>query len=296
MIAVTGITGHTGSFFLGQLIEHKYSERVRCLVRETSDTAALDASGLDIEKVVGDITDANALHALLHGANAVLHIVNIHFSQLVIKAAVEEGVKRAVLVHTTGIYSKHKMASEEYKKIEAEISGFLRDSHLDVTILRPTMIFGDMRDHNIHKFIQMVDRLPVMPEIEHGTGRLQPVNARDLGKACFQAISAAGLPEYDYIISGERPVSMHELFHMIGDCLGKKTRTLSCPMWLGTLMARCLKAVSFGRTDYVEKVLRMGEDRDFPHEAAFRDFGYRPEPFEIGLRREVEQYLLLKKR
>ena len=51
------------------------------------------------------------------------------------------------------------------------------------------------------------------------------------------------------------------------------------------------KGLMLGKKDYVEKVLRLGEDRSFPHEAASRDFGYEPEPFETGLKREVEEYL-----
>ena len=52
-----------------------------------------------------------------------------------------------------------------------------------------------------------------------------------------------------------------------------------------------VRALTLGKKDYVEKVLRLGEDRSFPHEAAARDFGYAPEPFEVGLKREVEEYM-----
>ena len=41
----------------------------------------------------------------------------------------------------------------------------------------------------------------------------------------------------------------------------------------------------------VEKVLRMGEDRDYAHDAATRDFGYQPEPFDTGLKREIDEYI-----
>jgi hypothetical protein len=35
----------------------------------------------------------------------------------------------------------------------------------------------------------------------------------------------------------------------------------------------------------------MGEDRSFSHDAATKDFGYNPMPFEEGIRMEVEEYL-----
>ena len=52
-----------------------------------------------------------------------------------------------------------------------------------------------------------------------------------------------------------------------------------------------MKELSGGKIDYVEKALRLGEDRVFSHAAAARDFGFEPEPFDVGLKREVEEYL-----
>ena len=289
-IAVTGITGHTGRFFLQELIKNNYQGCVRCLVRETTDTSILDNSGLNISKIVGDKTRSDSLEKLIDGAEIVVHIANIQQSPDVVRICKKNGVERLILVHTTGIYSKYKMASAEYKEIEASVRELLVDSSLDVTILRPTMIFGDMCDHNIHKFIRMVDKLPLMPEINHGEGRLQPVNARDLGKAYYQAMMALHLPEYDYVVSGECSITMHELFELIGLYLGKKVHFINCPMGVGVFLAKVLKTVTFGRIDYVEKVLRMGENRDYGHDAAARDFLYSTEEFKTGLAREVVVY------
>lgn len=290
ILAVTGITGHTGRFFLQELFENRFNGTVRCLLRETSNTAALDDSGLNVEKVVGNLTDGQSLDELTRGADVVLHITNIRYSLAVLRACIKNHVSRVVLVHTTGIYSQHKMAAGEYQQIEMELFELLKGTEIDVTILRPTMIFGDLCDHNIHQFIKMVDKLPFMPEINRGTGRLQPVNARDLGKAYWQAVQASHLPEIGYTVSGERSITMHEVFELIGTYLGKKMVFVSCPMRLGVFFARALKFVTGGKRDFVEKVLRMGEDRDYDHDAATRDFGYMPEPFEMGLKREVEEY------
>lgn len=295
ILAVTGITGHTGGFFLRELINHKYEGIIRCLVRTTSNTTALDNSGLKIEKVVGNISDESTLKELLHGADAVMHIVNIRHSIPVLKMATAEGVERAVFIHTTGIYSKFRTASDEYKEIEAEMHRLLKNSTIDVTIIRPTMIYGDMCDHNIHKFIKMVDKLPIMPEIDRGSGRIRPVNARDLGKASYQVMTRSDLPELSYDVSGEKSLTLHELFEMIGAYLGKNTHFLSVPMWFGIFCAKALKTVTLGKKDMVEKVLRMGEDRDYDHDAATRDFGYQPESFDVGLKREVEQYKAVNK-
>ena len=291
ILAVTGITGHTGGYFLRELQKNGFDGTLRCLVRESSNTKALDDSGLHIEKVVGDIHDPADLLRLVSGADRVLHIAGIRDTLPLIEAIEKAGVKgHIVLVHTTGIYSRFRMASGEYKEIEQKLQSYL-DRGLNVTILRPTMIFGDMCDRNIHKFIRMVDALPVMPQVRGGQAKIQPVNARDLGRAYYQCVMKDSLPELDYVVSGSRQLSLRELCSLIGIYLGKKTRFVNVPtmavagsMWL-------VKQATGGRVDYVEKALRLSEDRVFSHEKASRDFGFEPEPFEFGLKREVEEYL-----
>lgn len=291
ILAVTGITGHSGSFMLQQLIENKFDGTLRCLVRETSNTKAMDESGLKVEKVVGSNKNPDDLKRLVDGADTVMHISGIWETPLLLQAIDETGGNpHIVLVHTSAIHSKHKMACEVYRNIENGMAEQMQ--RMNITILRPTMIFGDMRDHNISKFITLVAKLPLMPEINHGKAFVQPVNARDLGQAYYKACMQERLPEQDYIISGERPVSLHELCSLIGQYLGKKTRFVSMPMWLGVFGAKTINLLLGGKKPLlVEKVLRLGEDRCFSHEAAARDFGYEPEKFEIGLKREVEEFI-----
>jgi nucleoside-diphosphate-sugar epimerase len=175
--------------------------------------------------------------------------------------------------------------------IEEKIKSCLDINPIKVIILRPTMIYGDMIDHNMSKFIKMIDRYPIFPVINHGQSMIQPVNARDLGKAFYAVLM---LPtekvKSEYILSGEKPVSMLEAFCLISRYLGKKTRFISFPLWFGVFLARLIKVISFGKIDYVERVQRMSEDRSFSHQEATEDFGYQPESFEQGIEREINEY------
>lgn len=102
----------------------------------------IDNSGLHIEKVVGDLSDQDFVDELMVGIDTVLHIAGISCSVTVMKAAVKHNAKRAILVHTTGIYSKYKNASKNYKNIESEIRKIIGNntSSIGLIILRPTMI------------------------------------------------------------------------------------------------------------------------------------------------------------
>lgn len=293
MLLVTGITGHTGKHFLQELINHKYQGSIRCIVRKTSDTSLLDKSGLKIEKVYGDLNDKEFIKNAMNGVEEVMHIYNIHHSPLIIETAIEHNVKKAILVHTTGIYSNFKYASQEYKDAEKKVTELTSSPNCPtkITILRPTMIYGDLCDSNMSKFIKMIDKLRVIPVINHGKSLIQPVNARDLGRAFYTVLILSEKTDGKaFDLSGEKPLQMIKVFKMINKELGKKTIFISIPLGLGVFFARVAKIITFGKLDYVEKVQRMAEDRSYSHADAKKIFNYSPMSFEEGIKIEVKQY------
>jgi nucleoside-diphosphate-sugar epimerase len=292
MLLVTGITGHTGRYFLQELINNKFKGPIRCIVRETSDTSLIDTSGLSIEKVVGDIRDEQFIDKCMKDVDTIVHIVSIRHTAQIIDAAIKNKVRRAICVHTTGIYSKFRVASEEYLNIEDELQELIKATNINITILRPTMIFGDVCDRNMSKFIRMIDTFRLFPVINNGKGLIQPVNARDLGKAYYDVLmTPIENVKHEYSLSGEKPITMLEAFKLISENLGKRSIFISFPLGIGVFLANCLKLFSMGKVDYVERVQRMSEDRCFSHEDAKKDFGYSPEPFKVGIAREVKEYL-----
>ncbi len=291
MICVTGITGHSGRCFLQELIRHNYQEPIRCVVRFSSDTSALDNSGLKIEKVYGDLNDRWFVDSCLENVDTVIHLYNIRHSPSIVSAAIKNHVKRAILVHTTGIYSKHKRMSSEYQRIEADVIK-AASGRVDLTILRPTMIYGDICDHNVSKLIRGIDRYWILPVIDGGRNLIQPVNARDLGKAYYDVLTNPDKTSNNtYDLSGSEPLQLIEVLEQIRLLLGRNTLFVSVPMWLALLSARFLRIITFHKVDIVEKVLRMGENRSYSHEAATHDFGYSPMFFHEGLKTEVAEYL-----
>lgn len=294
MLLVTGITGHSGKYFLSHLIENNYDERIRVIVRNRDEVTDLEESGLNIEVLVGDLDDQTFLDDALSGANTLFHIASIFYSANIVKAAINHHVQRIILVHTTGIYSKFKSASFEYKTIETRVNSMIEDADykIDLTILRPTMIFGYANDRNMIKFIKLVDKLPIVPVVDGGRGLLQPVHGRDLGKAYYQVLVSVNLAS-DYILSGERALSMFELFKMISQYLGKQKTIISVPKQVAVLSAQVLRIISLNRVDFVERVQRMSEDRNFSHELATKDFQYSPSSFDDNLSEEVQLYINL---
>ncbi|MDW5525416.1 NAD(P)-dependent oxidoreductase [Carnobacterium maltaromaticum] len=294
MILVTGILGHTGKHFIDKLEKEKYNGKIRIIVKPTTDTSYLNNSKLDFEKIIGNTEDIAILDSSMKNVDQVLHIYNIHQSVNIIKAAIKANVKRVILVHTTGIYSNFKKASFEYKNIEEEVK-ILAKGKISVTILRPSMIYGDLSDHNMSKFIKMVDKLRVFPIIGKGKGLIQPVNAKDLGNTYYKVLKDKQITwDNDYNLTGEQPIELKAALQIISKELNKKTFFLNIPYPLSVFSARVLKIITVNKINIIEKIQRMTEDRAYSHLKATHDFGFNPMSFERGIKAEVIQYKEMK--
>ena len=297
-LLITGIAGKSG-LVLARLIaagglEDPY--KLRLALRPTSCGGAEVQRLLpDAEVIEGDLTDPDYLRRLTKNVDIMFHIAGIGKSPALVRAAAENGVRRIVLVHTTGIYSKYKAAGEWYRQADAEIAALCRERGIGLTVLRPTMIYGTLEDQNIVKFIKMVDKLSPMPVVNHANYLLQPVNCRDLGNAYLQVLNHLEQTSgKNYNLSGRDEVLLIDLFRIIADELGVSRKYLSVPFPIAYAGAWCIYLLSLTKVDMREKVQRLCESRAYPHGDAVQDFGYDPMPFEEGLRQEVREYLAAK--
>lgn len=292
MLLVTGITGHIGKYFLKENIKNKFQGPIRCIFRENSSTSMTDNSELNLEKVIGYLEDQEFMNQTMIGINTVVHIVSIFYSVTVMRAATKNNVKRAILAHTTGIYSKYKSALEEYKVIEQNIDMIIKENNSKIIFifLIPTMIYGYINDRNMVVFIRMVDKLGLFSIIDQCRNLLQPFNGGDLGKAYYHALMKSDIMIGGYILFGEKLISMKFLLRMISQMLDMKTAFISVPLTLGVFMAKFFKIYSVGKFAYIKKVQRMGKDRNFSHESAAKDFYYKLMPLFVGLKLEIDGY------
>jgi len=231
----------------------------------------------------------------LGGVKTLLHIAGIDKSLVLVDAAVKASVNRLILVHTTGIYSKYKAAGEGYRQIEKKIDAMVEGKNIQLTYLRPTMIYGNVHDANVAIFMKMVDKLRIFPVVNGARYELQPVWCGDLGKAYYQVLlHAQTANKRDYNLSGGKPILLLDMFKVMSKYLGVKNAYISVPFPIAYGLAWLLYLATFGKTDFREKVQRLVEPRTFDHIDATNDFGYNPVTFEDGVKCEVEEYLNLR--
>lgn len=224
-----------------------------------------------------------------------MHIASIGLSSQLVELAVKHGVKRLILVHTTGIYSKYKAAGEGYRQIENHIEKLVDGLDIQLTYLRPTMIYGNINDKNVSVFMKMVDKLRIFPVVNGAKYELQPVWCGDLGKAYYQVlINPKTATKRNYNLSGGRPIMLIDMLKVMAKELGVTNRFVSVPFGLAYSLAWLLYIITFLKIDFREKVQRLVESRTFSYEDATRDFGYKPLTFEEGIKSEIEEYLASK--
>lgn len=312
IIAVTGITGKSGQYFLKTLLKEKdklknYKFILLCrnnkILSPNSEEyelvkRALKDESLQMEIYDVDLRETEHLKNFFENndINMLLHIASVKLSPYVVPAALQGGVDNYILVHTTGIYSKYKAAGEEYRQIEIKLRNLVdrynrKERRIAMTILRPTMIYGDLNDKNVSTFIKMVDKLRIFPTVNGAHYDLQPVWCGDLGKAYFDVIMKWEVTKNkEYILSGGAPIELRKMFDIMAKELHVKNIFVSCPFPIAYVGAWIIYLASVKKIDMREKVQRLVEPRAFDHDTATKDFGYNPVPFEVGVKKEIRMY------
>ena len=299
ILVVTGLTGKKSGGGLAQKladnmesVKQKFPDGIRAVVRASSNTKTIDNLIRPECIYVGELTDVEFLKEAFYGADTVLHVAGIHFSRQIVDAAAYCQVRRLVLVHTTGVYSKYKAAGEEYRRIDEYVYKMCKENKIILTILRPTMIYGNVYDQNVITFIKMVDKLPIMPVVNGAKYELQPVHYKDLSEAYYNVIMKEDkTANEDFNLSGGAPIMLRDMLVDIGKDLDKNVKFISIPYWIAYMGAWVVYMFSLTKIDYREKVQRLCEPRVFSHEKASNAFGYAPRTFAEGVVDEVKAYI-----
>ena len=290
-ILITGANGHAGRIFLENVEkEHpKKFDEVNIVVRKNNLDDFITNSTLNIVKHQGDLNDYEIVNKITQDIDVILHIAGIQRSKILFEKSVQNKVNWIIAIHTTGRYSKFKSASAEYIEIEDQLLE-LREK-INITILRPTMIYGSKRDKNMNRLIKFIDRFPIYPIFGNGNNLMQPVNAKDLARSYIQVIEKSEATKNEnYNLSGKYPEKYKNLINTVSKYLNKKVIVIKLPIFLSYYLVKFSRNIIPKFPLNEEQVLRMKEDKDFTHLKATEDFGYNPMSFEEGIKEEINEY------
>jgi uncharacterized protein YbjT (DUF2867 family) len=286
-VLVTGATGFTGSYTIPALLKAGYE--VSCFVRPTSDLQFLPNDQLSF--IEGTLDDPDSLTAALSGHDAIINIASLGFGHAdsivnVIEAA---GIQRAIFVSTTALFTKLNAPS---KTVRLAAEKRIKESTLNYTILRPTMIYGSGRDRNICRLIQYLSRFPVLPVFGTGDYLLQPIYVADVAQAIVKALPEATAHRQAYNISGHAELTYNQLVDTVSEALGRKTWKLHIPHKpMIALLTFSEKLVTLPIK--AEQIQRLNEHKNFSFDQAKQDFNFAPRSFSDGIHLELKDMELL---
>jgi nucleoside-diphosphate-sugar epimerase len=162
---ITGATGNTGFLVLERIKKQLPNIPILALVRSSSDTSALKRLAVPFHEC--NLEHPATYQSQLHTDDVLIETANLRLFRWLEPVLKSARIKRAFCVTTTAVFSKHHSYSSLYREIESN----MKQSSVKVTILRPSMIYGNERDHNMHKLLRVLHRTPIFPVF--GDGKAQ---------------------------------------------------------------------------------------------------------------------------
>ncbi|NER93890.1 MAG: NAD(P)H-binding protein [Symploca sp. SIO1B1] len=281
-ILLTGATGFTGSFVCQELLKRGIA--FDCLVRSSSNIQQLESLGLKL--VEANLDQPESLCRVFPGYQTLINVASIGFGAApkIVQACEESGIRRAVFVSTTAIFTRLNAQS---KGVRQEAEAAIKNSKLDYTILRPTMIYGTPSDRNMVRLLRLIKRSPIIPVLGEGKSLQQPVHVQDVAWAICEVLNYPQTYRRDYNISGGQILSYNEVITIASQALGKQPLLLHLPTNLSVKLIKTAKTLGLKTPVSPEQVLRLNEDKVFDYTNAQQDFNYSPRPFTAGIAQEV---------
>jgi dihydroflavonol-4-reductase len=304
-IFVTGGTGFIGTH-LAELLSRTGHE-LFFLVRKTSDVTRLKE--LNVNIVVGDITDKDSLLAGMKGCDWVAHLagafefwypdtrvyddVNVRGMRNIMESVLETGIKKVVSVSTAAVYgnaawpiteetpvgdyiaSKYAQTKYEGELIAWEM--YERDK-LPLVVIYPGAVIGPDDPKAAGRYVKKIAQGKMPAQVL--TDKLFPfVYVNDVCEAIFKALEKEGnIGEKYLIIEGNR--AFGEVNAIISEISGTPLPWLSLPDFMtsfGAVMATGLSKI-IGKPPLldmsIDQINLMKLDYKFDGSKAERELGF----------------------
>lgn len=247
-ILLIGGTGFVGTAVAGRLAAAGH--RLRLATRRRDRCKHL-LTLPTVEVVEANVHDPAALATLLQGQDAVVSMVGIlrgnfmrahaELPAKIAAAAKAAGVRRIVHVSALGAAAD---APSQYLRSKAAGEAALLGSGLDVTILRPSVIFGQ-GDSFLTLFAGLQQLAPVLP-LACPDALFQPVWVEDVAATLADCLARPESRGQIYELGGPQVYRLRELVHYAGTVAGRAAPIIGLSNGLSYLQALCMELVPGG--------------------------------------------------
>ncbi|WP_372526233.1 complex I NDUFA9 subunit family protein [Piscinibacter sp.] len=249
-ILVLGGTGFVGRSVCEKLVERsggadgpitvpsRHPARAGDLL--TLPTVEVDAANLyddaQLARLVAGRDAVINLVGILHGNDADFRRVHVDLPTRLARACTAAGVRRLVHVSALGADAN---APSMYLRSKAAGEAALLGAGLDLTLIRPSVIFGE-HDRFMNRFAALQAVLPVLP-LAGANARFQPVWVEDVAAAIVDSLDQHWTVGQTIECVGPRVATLRQLVLMAGRWSGHARAVIALPYVLGRLQAALLE-------------------------------------------------------
>ena len=252
-ILILGGSGFVGRAVCEQLAAHPVLGAARLIVPTRRRARARHLLPLpQVDVLEADVNQDRVLQRLLHDVDAVVNLVailhgrpndferaHVDLCQRLAEDCVKVGVRRVVHVSALGVADDPTAAPSHYLRTKAEGEQALRVNGLDLTVLRPSVIFG-AHDRFFNLFATLQRFFPMMP-LAGGQARFQPVWVEDVAAAIVRSLAdPAATVGRTFELGGPEVCTLAELVKLAGRWSGNERPVLPLPMAAGRLQAAAM--------------------------------------------------------
>lgn len=235
MILVTGGAGFIGQRLIRRLVDEGHS--VRVLIRPSVATPRLP-QGVAVQAAISSLNDARGLRAALVGVDRIFHLAAVDWlephasfratetegTRNLLEAARDAGIRRLIFMSHLDADRAAAFAALKAKGIAEE---FIRQSSMDYTILRSSVVFGP-GDHfttGLAKLMAFSSR--VFPLPLGGQIRLQPLWVEDLVSCLTWCLDDGETIGQTIEVGGPEHLSLRQIAELILDKAGMERALIS---------------------------------------------------------------------
>jgi NADH dehydrogenase len=252
-ILIVGGTGFLGGALANRL--HLQGCRVTLPTRRRSSAMAL-AVCPTAELVEADVHDPASLDQLLQGQDAAINLVGIlhggsgqpygagfarahvELPKKLAAACIRTGVRR--LLHVSALHADTKGLSQYLRsKGDGEAALKAQSSHLDLTVFRPSVVFGP-GDSFLNMFAELLKTAPFVP-LAGAHARFQSVYVGDVARVMIASLSRPEAIGQSYDLGGPKVYELQELVRLVGEATGHRRPVFPLSDGLARLMARFME-------------------------------------------------------
>ncbi len=259
-ILVLGGTGFVGATLCEHLARHGWAitlaTRKRSNARHVQHLPTLTVVEVDVHdeaalnRVVAGHTAVVNLIAILHGTPEAFAYVHVELPKKLARACQVHGIQQCVHISALGVQDQQPDAAPSHYlrskgRGEAVLRGAACASGMDLTVLRPSVIFG-ANDQFLNLFARLQRVFPIMP-LAGAQARFQPVWVVDAANAVVRSLElsvrpdAVGYPVRTVELCGPDVFTLKELVQLSarlsGVCGGRGRPVIALPMWIGRIQA-----------------------------------------------------------